>query len=128
MEPLVGQSIAKAGFRCGPTCDIMSFLAFWMSNSMNMLQPCIRGFCIPIDSELGVGGQSVTETKESPWSQLGLFQKLSSWVGGLQALCCPMGGGCFVDDMSEGWGISLTNPVQGVGGLSCSGGQGVFDL
>ena len=49
-------------------------------------------------------------------------------VGGPQALFCPVGGGgCFVDNVSEGWGISLTNPVRGVGGLTCPEGQGVFD-
>ena len=26
------------------------------------------------------------------------------------------GGGCFVDNVSEGWGFSLTNPVRRVGG------------
>ena len=46
---------------------------------------------------------------------LGLFQKLSSGGGGgAQALFCPVGGGCFVD-VSEGWGVT------------CPGGQGIFD-
>ena len=35
--------------------------------------------------------------------ELGLFQKLS-WGGRPQALFCPVGGGCFVDNMSKGWG------------------------
>ena len=35
---------------------------------------------------------------------LELFQKLSSGGGGLQALFCPVGGGCFVDNVSEGCG------------------------
>ena len=34
----------------------------------------------------------------------GLFQKLSSGVGGPQALFCLVGGGCFVDNVSKGWG------------------------
>ena len=35
--------------------------------------------------------------------------------GGAQTLFCPVGGGCFVDNVSEGWGGNL------------SWGQGVFD-
>ena len=35
---------------------------------------------------------------------LGLFQKLSSGVGGPQALFRPVGGGYFVDNVSEGQG------------------------
>ena len=38
-------------------------------------------------------------------------------VRGPQALFCPVGGGCFVDNMSEGWG----------GGNLAWGGQGVLD-
>ena len=38
-------------------------------------------------------------------------------VGGPQALFCPVGGGCFVD-VSEGWGWV---------GVTCPGGQGIFD-
>ena len=34
----------------------------------------------------------------------GLFQKLS--LGGPQALFCPVGGGCYVDNVSEGWGVT----------------------
>ena len=26
-------------------------------------------------------------------------------VGGPQTLFCPVGGGCFVDNVSEGWGV-----------------------
>ena len=37
--------------------------------------------------------------------------------GGPQALFCPVSGGCFVDNVSEGWG----------GAATCPGGQGVFD-
>ena len=48
--------------------------------------------------------------------QLGLLQKLS-WEGAPQALLCPVGGGCFVDNVSEGLG----------GGVTCPGGQGIFD-
>ena len=33
-----------------------------------------------------------------------------------QALFCPVGGGCFVDNVSEGWGISLTIWSKGGGG------------
>ena len=36
-------------------------------------------------------------------------------VGGPQALFCPVGGGRFVDNGSEGWAVT------------CPGGQGVFD-
>ena len=36
-------------------------------------------------------------------------------VGGPQTLFCPVGGGCFVDSVSEGWGVT------------CPGGQGIFD-
>ena len=38
-------------------------------------------------------------------NNLGLFQKLSSGGGGPQTLFCPVGGGCFVDNVSEGWGV-----------------------
>ena len=38
--------------------------------------------------------------------------------GGPQALFCPVGGGCFVDNVSEGWGWV---------GVTCPGGQGIFD-
>ena len=38
-------------------------------------------------------------------------------LGGLQTLFCPVGGGCFVDNVSEGWGM---------GEVTCPGGQGVF--
>ena len=46
---------------------------------------------------------------------LGLFQKLSSKGGGAQTLFCPVGGGCFIDNVSEG------------GEVTCPGDQGVFD-
>ena len=36
-------------------------------------------------------------------------------LGGPQALFCPVGGGCFVDNASEGWRVT------------CPGGQGIFD-
>ena len=36
-------------------------------------------------------------------------------LGGLQALFCPVEGWCFVD-VSKGWG-----------GVTCPGGQGIFD-
>ena len=52
---------------------------------------------------------------------LGLFQKLSSG-GGPQAPFCPVGGGCFVDNVSEGWGISLTIWSRGGGGVNLSWG------
>ena len=38
--------------------------------------------------------------------------------GRAQTLFCPVGGGCFVDNVSEGWGG---------GGVTCPGGQGIFD-
>ena len=38
--------------------------------------------------------------------------------GGAQTLFGPVGGGCFVDNVSEGWGG---------GEVTCPGGQGVFD-
>ena len=41
----------------------------------------------------------------SPPISLGLFQKLSSGGGGPQTLFCSVGGGCFVDSVSEGWGV-----------------------
>ena len=37
--------------------------------------------------------------------------------GGSQALFCPVGGGCSVDNVSEEWGV----------GVTCPGGQGIFD-
>ena len=37
--------------------------------------------------------------------------------GGPQAIFCPVVGGCFVDNVSDGLG----------GGVTCPGGQGVFD-
>ena len=47
---------------------------------------------------------------------LGLFQKLSSGGGGgLQALFCPVGGGCFVD-VPEGWGDLSDQSCPGGGG------------
>ena len=55
---------------------------------------------------------------------LGLFQQL--FLGVVVAgtsLSCPVGGGgCFVGNVSQGWGMFLTNPVRqvcvcGVGGL-----------
>ena len=49
----------------------------------------------------------------------GLFQKLSSGVGGPQTLFCPVGGGCFVDNVFEGWGVE---------GVTCPGGQGIFEI
>ena len=39
-----------------------------------------------------------------------------NYPGGAQALFCLVGGGCFVD-VSEGWGW----------GVTCPGGQGIFD-
>ena len=36
------------------------------------------------------------------------------------------GGGCFVDNVSEGWGIYLTIRSSG-GGLTYPRGQGIFD-
>ena len=47
-----------------------------------------------------------------------MFQKLSSGVGGPQTLFCPVGGGCFVDNVVRG---------VGDGEVTCPGGQGVFD-
>ena len=38
--------------------------------------------------------------------------------GGPQTLFCPVGGGRFIDNVSEGWGG---------GEVTCPGGQGVFD-
>ena len=28
-----------------------------------------------------------------------------NYPGGAQTLFCPVGGGCFVDNVSEGWGV-----------------------
>ena len=62
---------------------------------------------------LGAGTVARTHTVTD---YLGLFQKLSSgWVGGPQALFCPVGGGCLVDNVFGGWAVT------------CPGGQGVFD-
>ena len=38
-----------------------------------------------------------------PLTYWGLFQKLSS--GDAANTFCPVGGGCFVDNVSEGWGV-----------------------
>ena len=57
----------------------------------------------------GIGNLAIVMNR----STLGLFQKLS-W-GGPQALFCLVGGGCFVDNVSKGWGVT------------CPGGQGIFD-
>ena len=53
------------------------------------------------------------------------FHGDASGGGGPQALFCPVGGGggCFVDNVSEGWGISLTNPVWGARGVKLSWGS-----
>ena len=42
-------------------------------------------------------------------------------MSGPRALFCPVGGGYFVDNVSEGWGVG--------GGcmVTCPGGQGIFD-
>ena len=37
---------------------------------------------------------------------------------GRRPLFCPVGGGCFVDNVSEGWGEW---------GVTCPGDQGIFD-
>ena len=57
--------------------------------------------------------ESITFGRCISFAKLGLFQKLSS-------LFCPVEGGCFVDNLSEGWGV-------GGGGVTCPGGQGIFD-
>ena len=80
-------------------------------------------YCVPIIDWRRVvllGGLKQRGFTAFDCRRLGLFQKLSSGAGGPQALFCLVGGGCFVDDVCEGWGISLTNPVRGVGiNLSC---------
>ena len=49
-------------------------------------------------------GERTGSTCSRAQEQLGLFQKLS--LGGPQALFCHVGGeGCFVDNVSEGWGV-----------------------
>ena len=41
---------------------------------------------------------------------------------------CPVGGGCFVDNVSEGWGISLSNPVRWVGVILSSGPRRIWSI
>ena len=47
---------------------------------------------------------------------LRLFQKIILRGVGPQALFCPVGGGCFVDNVSKGVGDLSDHPVQWVGG------------
>ena len=57
---------------------------------------------------------------------LGLFQKLSSggWVAGTFLSCR---GRVFCWQCVRGVGDLSDHPVEGVGGLTCPGGQGIFD-
>ena len=39
---------------------------------------------------------------------LGAVPEIILGGGGPQALFCPLGGGCFVDNVSKGWGDNLS--------------------
>ena len=87
-------------------------------------------------SLLTVTGGWVLTTTALDLLCLGLFQKLSSGVGGLQTPFCPVGRGCFVDNVSEGWGgnlswgsrciWSIVGQVNLIKALTCPGGRGAL--